>query len=214
MPCPKCSDTLKRCPDGIESSDCIKYVGEDSVCDIFCKGQSVSEVVEAIDAEICTIKTNTDVSTIDLNDYCADLRDFYISKNYEDKTVVNFIDFLLSFDCNLQGQIDAINNSLTTFVPTVTIADWSCLKDTPCNVISTGIPLNTAIQNLVNTICDQNSRIETLETKTCQQQKTIDALVKSIEQCLIPKLNAIGDTLDPKINFGACQVTPNPNTPC
>lgn len=210
MPCPKCSDTLKRCPD-VQSSDCIKYVGDSNECLDFCKGQSVSEVIEQIGTETCTIKTNTDVSTIDLNDYCDDLRDFYISKSYESKTVVNFIDFLLSFDCNLQGQIDAINNSLTNFQSTVTIQSCGCLGE-PCAKPSV---MNTsdAIQILINANCSQQIEIESLKTTVCQQNKSIQALTNTIG-CLIEKLNLLGIEVSSDINFEACQISPNPNPPC
>lgn len=208
MPCPKCSDTLKRCPD-VQSSDCIKYVGENSACDIFCKGQSVSEVIEAIDETTCIVKTNTDVSGISIQDLCPEVRNSYNSKSYDVQNVVNFIDFLLSYDCVLQGQINTINNNLTTFSPIVKDVIWRCLSSNPCNIISTDTPLNVAIQNLVNTICEQNSRIEVLEAKVCEQQKSIQALTKSIE-CLIPKLN----TLNVDLNFESCEPVVNPNPPC
>jgi hypothetical protein len=211
MPCPKCSETLKRCPD-VKSSDCMKYVGEDSVCDIFCKGQSVSEVIEAIDVETCTLKTNTDVSQIDIRDFCEEVKNEYISKGYDEQNVSNFIEFLISYDCVLQGQINNINNTLTNFQSIVTGINWGCLG-IPCSPPSS-IPTSEAIQKLIDAHCSQQIEIENLKTTNCQQQKTIDALIKSIELCLIPKLNVIGDTLTPKITFGSCQVIVNPNPPC
>lgn len=207
MPCPKCSETLKRCPDGIQSSDCMKYVGQSNTCLDFCKGQSVSEVIEQIGEETCKIKQNTDVSDISILDLCSELRNAYNSKGYDEQNVKNLIDFLLFFDCVLQGQINTINNNLTTFIPTV-IADWSCLASSPC--ITTGsVNLNTAIQNIINAFCAQQNRIEDLEKTICQQQKSIQALNNSIE-CLITKLNV----LNVDLNFGSCQVSINPNPPC
>jgi len=211
MPCPKCSDTLKRCPD-VQSSDCIKYVGDSNTCLDFCKGQSISEVIEQLGTETCTIKENTDVSNISLLDYCPEVRNSYISKGYTETNVKNFIDFLISFDCVLQGQINTINNNLTTFSPTVT-ANWNCLSDSSCITKGT-VNLNTAIQNLINAFCTQQDKIESLELTICQQQKAIEALNNSII-CLISTANqlaiAVGQTT---INFGGCQVSVNPNPPC
>ncbi len=212
MPCPKCSDTLKRCPD-VQSSDCIKYAGDSNTCLDFCKGQSISEVIEQLGTEACTIKENTDVSNISLLDYCPEVRNSYMSKGYTETNVKNFIDFLISFDCVLQGQINTINNNLTTFNPMVKGVIWDCLTS-PCVVKGTNVSLTSAIQNLVTAYCSQQDKIESLELTICQQQKAIEALNNSIT-CLISTTNqlaiAVGQTT---INFSGCQVSINPNPPC
>ena len=205
MPCPKCSNTLKRCSD-VQSSDCIKYVGASNTCLDFCKGQSVSEVIEQVGDEVCTIKTNTDVSTISVLDLCSEVRNSYNSKGYEETNVKNFIDFLLSYDCVLQAQINTINNNLSTFSPTVT-ANWNCLADNPC--ITTGVVnLNTAIQNLINAYCSQQ---DALIAQGLQLANTINQLnnLQAKYTCLLSKVAEMDTQLNSLVGD---YVSVNPNS--
>lgn len=205
MPCPKCSDTLKRCPD-VQSSDCIKYVGDSNTCLDFCKGQSISEVIEQLGTETCTIKENTDVSNISLLDYCSEIRNSYISKGYTETNVKNFIDFLISFDCVLQGQINTINNNLTTFSPTVK-ANWNCLSNSPCITEGT-VNLNTAIQNLINVFCTQQ---DALVAQGLQLADTINQLnnLQTKYTCLLNKVTEMDTQLNTLVGD---YVSVNPNS--
>jgi hypothetical protein len=195
MSCPKCSETLKRCPE-VYSSDCIKYVGDNSECNIFCKGQSVSEVIEAIDAETCTLKTNTDVSQIDIRNYCGkncdNLKEFYQSKGYDEQNVSNFIDFLLSYDCVLQGQINGINAFLLNFQTTVKV-NLECLG-LPCPVAST-LPTSDAIQILIDAYCNQQTALQEQGLLLIKAINTIKNLQTKLV-CLTGKVENIDTQLN------------------
>lgn len=197
MPCPKCSETLKRCPD-IQSSDCVKFVGESNECLDYCKGQSVSEVIEQIGIETCTIKENTDVSE-QVIPSCS--LNFYQAQVYPEKNVKNLIDFLAKFDCNLQSQIDLINSNFSTYQPTVTV-DWKCLSQNPC--VTTGtVDLTTAIQNIINAYCNLEFSVQQQGLALSALTNTVNSLVNKYNNCLIPKL----DELSTDINFQSCQTT-------
>lgn len=205
MPCPKCSDTLKRCPDGITSSDCMKYVGDSNECLDFCKGQSVSEVIEQVGTEVCTIKNSTDVSNISINDLCTEVKNAYNIQGYEDKTVLNFIDFLLTYDCILQNQINNLSNQFLSFQPSVKIV-WKECMGVPCSTPST-ITINNAIQTLVNKVCDLQTIINNQNDKIAGLESQLININSKINQCLIVKLDqltiATGNT---DINFKDCQI--------
>lgn len=207
MPCPKCSNTLNRCPDGIQSSDCIKFVGESNECLDYCKGQSVSEVVEQIGEEVCTVKTNTDVSE-QVIPSCS--LPFYQIQGYDEKNVKNFVDFLLKFDCNLQEQINTTNLNLNNFVPIVSNVEWKCVGDFPCNTVNPSVSLNQAIQFLVNALCIQNTTLITQGTEIAQLKSQVTELENKIS-CLISKLNSMEVILNTEVNnyvvqnFQSCQ---------
>ena len=205
MPCPKCSNTLKRCPNGITSSNCIKYVENSNKCLDFCKGQSVSEVIEQMDTEVCTIKNSTDVSNISINDLCTEVKNAYNIQGYEDKTVLNFIDFLLTYDCILQNQINNLSNQFLSFQPSVKIV-WKECMGVPCSTPST-ITINDAIQTLFTKVCDLQTIINNQNDKIAGLESQLININSKINQCLIVKLDqltiATGNT---DINFKDCQI--------
>ena len=150
MSCKSCQDSFYNCPDVI-TSDCVSYQGPEIPCLDICPGMKLTTVQVSIAEKLCELVGETNVSSIVLP---SCLVTAWATK---DKTILEFIQFLLEESCNLQSQIDTLNTELTTFEPMVTV-DYKCCADSPCVTVGTET-VTEAIQNVLNCLCNLKSNL-------------------------------------------------------
>jgi hypothetical protein len=148
MSCKNCQDSFYNCPDVI-TSDCVSYQGPEIPCLEICPGMKLTTVQVSIAEKLCELVGATNVSTIVLPPCLV------TAWGTRDKTILEFILFLLEESCNLQSQIDTLNTDLSTFEPMVTV-DYKCCADSPCVTVGT-VTVSEAIQNVLNCLCELKS---------------------------------------------------------
>jgi hypothetical protein len=145
MSCKSCQDSFYNCPD-VLTSDCVSYQGPEIPCLEICPGMKLTTVQVSIAEKLCELVGETNVSTIVLPTCLV------TAFGTRDKTILEFILFLLEESCNLQSQIDTLETDLSTFEPMVTV-DYKCCADSPCVTVGT-VTVTEAIQNVLNCLCD------------------------------------------------------------
>lgn len=169
---------VKRCVSGGTTTDCIEFVSTmDIPCLSICEGDSLTAVQEVIITKLCELVGETDMSTVVLPD-C-----FIAAFGSEDKTILNFISFLLETACNQQGEIDALP---TTNNPVVSL-QYSCCADNPC-ITNTTVTLSEHIQNVLTCLCTLKDTVDTLES-------TVDDLNTQVDS-LSTQLNSLNTTVN------------------
>lgn len=181
MSCDKHSSKLDRCGN-VVPSNCVKYVGEEKDCIDLCTGISLTDVIETISDAICDVKTEIDISDINVPD-CFDI---------DDLTFVNVLTALLNKDCSLQEQIDAINSELEGFNPIIEV-EFGCLEDNPC--FSSGLHLKEILEIIIVELCN-------LKAVVAAQAATISA-----QQAQIVSLQAQVSTLNSTLSTLSCNFT-------
>jgi hypothetical protein len=197
MSCKPCQDSFINCPQDVTTTNCVSYQGESIPCLNICRGDSVTYVENAIAVALCKLITETDMSNVVLPPCLIE------AWNTRDKTILEFIKFLLEESCTLQSQIDALNTELATFQPMVTV-DYKCCSDSPCVTVGT-VTVTEALQNIINCLCNviqvlgvkecplpqgeslscmllaQQEQINTLNSQIAAQQVTINAFTAKFE---------------------------------
>lgn len=155
MSCKPCQDSFINCSD-VTTTDCVRYNGESVPILGICKGDNLTSVENSILVALAKLVTETDLSNIILPDCLI------TAFGTRDKTILEFIKFLLEESCTLQAQIDTLNSDLATFQPMVTV-DYKCCSDSPCVTIGT-VTVTEALQNIINCLCNV---IQVLGVKEC-----------------------------------------------
>jgi hypothetical protein len=142
------------------SSNCVIWGGPDLQCINLCKGDSITDVIEKIALELCTILDTLNISSYDLT--CFSLA------NASPQTFTDLIDFLIVKICALENGTPDSGGGTTPSggCPTdcfVTVA--------PCFVVGSATTMN--LTNYVTTI---GTRICDLVDAVALQQLAIDSL--------------------------------------
>jgi hypothetical protein len=189
MSCKSCQDSFYNCPEVI-TTDCIPYIGPEIPCLGVCPNMKLSTVQISIAEKLCELVGETNVSTIVLPPCLL------TAWGTRDKTILEFILFLLEESCNLQSQIDTLNTDLSTFEPMVTV-DYKCCADSPCVTVGT-VTVSEAIQNVLNCLCDLKSNlgfeicpVPTGKTLSCMVQEQA-TLIASLQTSLALQQAQIG----------------------
>ncbi len=162
----KKSQLNSGCPEAL-SSNCVVWTGSEIPCLDISYGDRISEVVCAIANKVCNICRDIDVSQLDLScliDLCENCP--------EDRSVKTILQLLLDNQCKLQ---DLITSGGTSTDPTIAV-NMKCLKK--FDDFGNEIPqnLNTALQSIINEVCDHRTRIIILEATVIDLQDQIDNL--------------------------------------
>ena len=137
------------------TSDCVSFQGASVSSLGICTGMSMTSLEAIIIANIQSLLTTVDVSSIIIPACLTSLW------GTNQPTIYNFINTLVQESCVLQSEIDVINTTLLTFNPLVTV-DYACCSTNPC--ITTGtVTLTTALQNIISCVCTTNSTISSLQ---------------------------------------------------
>lgn len=144
---------VKRCPTTV-TTDCVEYVGESIPCLDICKGDFLTDVEFNIATKVCELASLTDTSNIQLPD-C-----FVAAWGTKDKTILEFLSFLLDQACLQKDSIESIETQLVKLDPLVTV-DYKCCSDNPCVTIGE-VKLSVALQNIISCICSLKEVVGTL----------------------------------------------------
>ncbi len=137
------------------SSNCIIWQGEDIACINLCKGDSISDVTYKLATEICALKTEIDLTDLDLK--C--LVDVCNTCPNPDKSLSNVLTLLINKVCTLSGG----STDSTTFTNLVRIADCFRVPD------SNGDPVldlesNEYLKRIGLSLCTQITNLNALNT--------------------------------------------------
>ena len=164
MSCPSCSEnsstTYSRCNPPI-STNCVFYQGKDLTCShdegfTICKGQNMSSVQEEIFNRICQLIGDTDVSKVKIPS-C----DLEVAWNNQDKTILNYFNYLLDVACAQKAAIASIGVGGLTIDSHIIINEPCCDScETSCTVKLT-IP--QAFNDVIKCLCDTKARVKKLE---------------------------------------------------
>ena len=155
---------LDNSPCSPTSSNCVIWQGPDLACIKLCKGDTVSDVVAKLAAELCTILDQLNVNNYDLTCF-----------NSSACPPVDFqalIQFLIDHICALEGVSPNTNPSTSTCPDCV-------VSIAPCFIIGTQttMQLTDYVQMIGERVCDLITTIDGLQT----QINNIDARVTVLE---------------------------------
>ena len=170
------------------SSNCVIWGGPDLQCINLCKGDSITDVIEKIALELCTILDTLNISSYDLT--CFSLA------NASPQTFTDLIDFLIVKICALENGTPDSGGGTTPSggCPTdcfVTVA--------PCFVVGSATTMN--LTNYVTTI---GTRICDLVDAVALQQLAIDSLDNRVYQ-----LEIAGGPVVPVLTMVMAQTLPS-----
>lgn len=150
------------------STDNIVWNEEDIECLGVCSGSRLTTLQLAIIEKLCEVVGNTDLSGIIIPD-C--LKTAFGTK---DKTVLEFIQFLLDNDCLIKSDIDNLQDQLDNFNPLITVDYPSCCENA-CLPGET-YTISQHFEKVLGCLCYQASRINELESTIASQATAITSL--------------------------------------
>jgi hypothetical protein len=145
------------------SSNCVIWGGPDLQCINLCKGDNITDVVEKIALEICTILDTLNITAYDLT--CFSLA------NCSPQNFTDLINFLIVKVCELDNGTPSSGGGATPPVPSSGCPTDCFVEVAPCFV--TG---GVTTMNLTNYVTTIGTRICTLVTTITLQQNQIDNL--------------------------------------
>lgn len=147
-----CSNCYNGCTD-IISDKCVKYTGIDVPVLGILNGDSLSYVEQAIIEFLTSTLDGTGIKlTIDSDDIC-ELVSQYIP-DCEDLSALNLFKALIAAACNLQEQIDAIDETLATLNADY---DVDCLED-----ITSSSDTHDVLQATITKLCEVDADLTAL----------------------------------------------------
>lgn len=130
----------------------ITWVGGDIECLGVCNGARLTTLQATIIDKLCTLVNSADVSNLQLPDCFVD------AWGTQDKTILNFLNFILQTACDQQKTIEQLQVGVENVDPLVTV-DYKCCSDNPC--VTTGtVKLSIALQNIINCLCSLKEELE------------------------------------------------------
>lgn len=145
------------------SSNCVIWGGPDLQCINLCKGDNITDVIEKIALEICTILDTLNITAYDLT--CFNLA------NCSPQNFTDLINFLIVKVCELDNASTSTGGGTTPPVPSS-----GCPTDCFVDVASCFVTGGVTTMNLTNYVTTIGTRICTLVTTITLQQNQIDNL--------------------------------------
>lgn len=189
------------------SSNCVVWQGPNLSCINLCTGDTVSDVVYKVAVQLCTIKDELKLSTLDLTcltTFCSSVGPAPATNN---RTLLAVLDFIVKKICCLEDLIPTSGGGSSTTYSEPTLALPVCLQ---YNDPNTGQPvtqlihnqytlrlgtqfcsLNTTVQQHATTLASHNTRITTLENAPAV------TLPQVTPNCILPSVpTAMNTVLD------------------
>ena len=148
------------------SSNCVIWSGPDLACINLCKGDTITDVVEKIALELCTILDTLKITAYDLS--CFSLA------NCSPQNFTDLINFLIVKVCELDNGIPSGGGGTT---PSGGCPTDCFVEVAPCFVVGT-----TTTMNLTNYVTTIGTRLCTLAGTIALQQTAIASLTLQVEQ--------------------------------
>ena len=175
----------------------IVYGGADVYCKdvngvdvlVACKGTRLSEMQLSILERICSLESSVDICSINIPScFSSFFEPLYCTAS--DKTVIDFINFLLETACNQQNNL-ATKASKDEVNPFVTL-EYCCCSPTctspggDCCGTSVNVRLSEHIQNVLDCLCKYKEEV----ASTYATQQEVTTLHKSVST-LIGKVDVL-----------------------
>lgn len=153
------------------SSNCVIWGGPDLKCINLCKGDSITDVVEKIALELCTILDTLNISSYDLT--CFSLA------NCSPQTFTDLINFLIVKVCELENVTPTSGGGTT---PSGGCPTDCFVTVSPCFVVGSATTMNltnyvtaigTKICDLVDTIALQQLSINSIDNRVTVLENTL-----------------------------------------
>lgn len=147
-----CSDCYNGCSE-IISDKCVKYTGVNVPAFDIKKGDSLSWVEQALISYLAAAINGSGITiTIDEEDYCE-----LVTQYLQECSTVTALDLfkaLVKAACNIQTQIDAVNQTLTTLN-----ADYNidCLSD-----VTNASDTHDVVQSIIDKLCSIDTTLTAL----------------------------------------------------
>jgi hypothetical protein len=127
--CNNSNTTYSRCNPPV-STNCVFYQGDSKTCEhdtgfSICKGDNLSNVQGEIFDRICQLIGDTSVKNVVIP--CL-LEPAWVD---QDKTILNYFNYILEVACTQKQAITEINNSITTIDPFVSVC-LKCCEESSC----------------------------------------------------------------------------------
>jgi len=175
------------------SSNCVVWQGPNISCINLCKGDTISDVVAKLAAELCEVQESLDISGIDLS--CLELSSAPANTEELFQVLVNEI-------CSLGGRCDALEGGSGTGGSSEEIIATlpSCLEFTNAqNDLVTQLPIDEYAELVASKVCeiiadvtlinttltDHETRITTLEEGSTGSEYTTPQITPS---CVLPSV--------------------------
>lgn len=169
--CNNSNTTYSRCNPPV-STNCVFYQGDSKTCEhdpgfSICKGDNLSNVQGEIFDRLCQLIGDTSVKNVVIP--CL-LEPAWVE---QDKTILNYFNYILEVACTQRQVITEINNSITTLDPFVSVC-LKCCEESSCNTPQ--IRLSKALEKIINCLCEAKVRITVLEGQVNILNTTISTI--------------------------------------
>lgn len=161
----------------------ILWVGGDIECLGICNGIRLTELETTIANKVCELQTSIDASNIILPECLI------IAWQTKDKTVLEFIKFLLDSYCEQQTINAELETQINNVNPVFTLSYCCCNDEDGCDT-QVELTLTSHLQKILNCICEQANKITELTQQlsnyvTSEQLAQVNGRIDCLRQALI-----------------------------
>lgn len=152
MSCIRNSSLSDKCVT-VTTTNCVSFQGDDYACEgnfRICTGDSLTEVINDLILTTCSNATGLNMTDVVIPDCYTT---YWTGKN---KTVFNFIDFLITTVCSQEKEIQQVNDLLATNDPVIEL-DYPCCSDT-C-IPGETLPVSQHLQKIILCVCGLSSTL-------------------------------------------------------
>lgn len=168
-----------------ENTGQITWTGPAITCLGICKGDKLNKVMTLIASKVCELAAPMDLSALTLQ--CA--LDIFSKDEAGNRTLSNVLQLLIDNECGLKELIDNIQDQIDGIRNNNLVLDLRCLGIAP------GYTVETALQGLINAVCDIKVDLSTLTGR-----------VNNLNTQLQDHLNE--DVVIPEVKIATC-ITPS-----
>jgi len=165
------------------TTDEILWNGGEIPCLGICNNITLTQLETDIANKVCELIELTDATDLVLPDCLI------VSWQTRDKTVLEFIKFLLDEYCTQQAVNAQLQDEINTVNPQITLEYCCCNEASGCGT-SVTLTLSDHLQKILNCLCEQAARITTLENSFNTLNSQLNAPGGLVDQLNSVKTNA------------------------
>jgi len=153
----------------IGTSNQLTWAGGDVYCKdvngvdvlVACNGTRLTTMQIAILTRICTLENVTDMTRINLP--CA-LYQAWTGTSDADKTILNYIQFLLDNACQQKAVVDGLSSTAYTSSTTLDLIYCCCTPADNCNT-HVNVTISKHLENILTCLCNLKTEVTNLKTE-------------------------------------------------
>lgn len=176
--------SIKRCPNFL-TTDCVEWTADDIECLGICYGDTLSSAEFKIATKVCQLAEDLEVDVANITIPSC----FTTAFLTREKTVLEFLSFLLDTVCTQQTSLETLSNTAITLTTNFEVEYPDCCSDT-CNV---GYNLNITehFERVLGCLCQQADRITELTTRV----ENLEIELNTATTGVLDRLSAIENKL-------------------